>query len=219
MTEAGLEPLVRPVAAVPVGPLGRVPGVACTVSLEGRRPLVTEVQAWSCPPGVAVPRRTAQGLDAGRLAILVAVLDRRARIGLAGNDVFAATAAGSGSPSPRPTWPSAWPWPRPPATGRSRRPGHLRRGRPGRRGPPVPQLPRRLAEAARLGFRRALVPRPASPTGQGRAEHRAGPVGSVAESLSRPGPPGRCQARVGPRCPEAGGFEPSGVPDERTTAC
>ncbi len=94
VAEAGLEPLADPSRTLLSARSAGVPGVACTVSLEGRRPLVTEVQALVVPTGVAVPRRTAQGLDAGRLAILVAVLDRRARIGLAGNDVFAATAGG-----------------------------------------------------------------------------------------------------------------------------
>src|SRR6266545_4982957 len=64
-----------------------VPGVACTVSLEGRRPLVTEVQALVAPTAAPMPRRTAQGLDPGRLAILVAVLERRARVALSGQDV------------------------------------------------------------------------------------------------------------------------------------
>ncbi|MDF2743839.1 MAG: Subunit ChlI of Mg-chelatase, partial [Actinomycetia bacterium] len=50
---------------------------------------------------------------------------------------------------------------------------------------PVPQLPRRLAEAARLGFRRALVPATGLPDGaKGSAEIELDPVGSVAESLS-----------------------------------
>ena len=83
----------RPVAAVPVRPHGR--GARGRMrGLEGRRPLVTEVQALVVPTGVAVPSAPPRGWTPGRLAILVAVLDRRARIGLAGNDVFAATAGG-----------------------------------------------------------------------------------------------------------------------------
>jgi DNA repair protein RadA/Sms len=208
MTEAGLEPLADPLAAVPVGPLGRGAGVACTVSLEGRRPLVTEVQALVVPTGVAVPRRTAQGLDAGRLAILVAVLDRRARIGLAGQRrASPPPPAGSGSPSPRPTWPSASPWPRPPATGRS--PSDLITiGEVGLGGEvrPVPQLPRRLAEAARLGFRRALVPghRPPRQRQDRRRRDRPRPGRLGRRVPVRPGHrPARrpAPAEAGGRCP------------------
>ncbi|MGH2816476.1 MAG: DNA repair protein RadA, partial [Actinomycetota bacterium] len=65
----------------------------------------------------------------------------------------------------------------------------------------VPQLPRRLAEAARLGFRRALVPATGLPKGaRGAADIELDPVGSVAESLSvlATAPPGA------PRPPKLG---------------
>src|SRR5215211_6454011 len=186
MTEAGLEPLVDPSRLFLSARSAGVPGVACTVSLEGRRPLVTEVQALVVPTGVAVPRRTAQGLDAARLAILVAVLDRRARIGLAGNDVFAATAGGVRITEPAAdlavclALASA-------ARDRQVPPDLIAFGEIGLGGEirPVPQLPRRLAEAARLGFRRALVPATGLPDRAGAGvEIELDPVGSVAESLS-----------------------------------
>ena len=186
MTEAGLEPLADPSRLFLSARSAGVPGVACTVSLEGRRPLVTEVQALVVPTGVAVPRRTAQGLDAGRLAILVAVLDRRARIGLAGNDVFAATAGGVRITEPAAdlavclALASA-------ARDRQVPSDLITIGEVGLGGEvrPVPQLPRRLAEAARLGFRRALVPATGLPKGtRAAADIELDPVGSVAESLS-----------------------------------
>jgi DNA repair protein RadA/Sms len=185
MTEAGLEPLADPSRLFLSARSAGVPGVACTVSLEGRRPLVTEVQALVVPTGVAVPRRTAQGLDAGRLAILVAVLDRRARIGLAGNDVFAATAGGVRITEPAAdlavclALASA-------ARDRQVPSDLITIGEVGLGGEvrPVPQLPRRLAEAARLGFRRALVPATGLPKGIRGAGIELDPVGSVAESLS-----------------------------------
>jgi DNA repair protein RadA/Sms len=202
MTEAGLEPLADPSRLFLSARSAGVPGVACTVSLEGRRPLVTEVQALVVPTGVAVPRRTAQGLDAGRLAILVAVLDRRARIGLAGNDVFAATAGGVRITEPAAdlaiclALASA-------ARDRQVPSDLITIGEVGLGGEvrPVPQLPRRLAEAARLGFRRALVPATGLPdrAGAGTAIE-LDPVGSVAESLSvlATAPPGA------PRPPKLG---------------
>ena len=202
MTEAGLEPLADPSRLFLSARSAGVPGVACTVSLEGRRPLVTEVQALVVPTGVAVPRRTAQGLDAGRLAILVAVLDRRARIGLAGNDVFAATAGGVRITEPAAdlaiclALASA-------ARDRQVPADLITIGEVGLGGEvrPVPQLPRRLAEAARLGFRRALVPATGLPKGaKGAADIELDPVGSVAESLSvlATAPPGA------PRPPKLG---------------
>src|SRR5919204_6410595 len=77
MTETGLVGLADPSRLFLSAREAGVPGVACTVSVEGRRPLVTEVQALVAPTGLAMPRRTAQGLDPGRLAIMVAVLERR----------------------------------------------------------------------------------------------------------------------------------------------
>src|SRR5206468_12848972 len=133
--------------------------VACTVSLEGRRPLVTEVQALVVPTGAPMPRRTAQGLDPARLAILVAVLERRARVALSGHDVFAATAGGVRVSEPAADLATclalasaARDWEIPSdlvVFGEVGLGGEVRQ---------VPQLPRRLAEAGRLGFRRALVP-------------------------------------------------------------
>ena len=159
MTDAGLIPLVDPSRLFLSAREAGVPGVACTVSLEGRRPLVTEVQALVVPTAAPMPRRTAQGLDPGRLAILVAVLERRARVALSGQDVFAATAGGVRISEPSADLATclalasaARDWEVPSdlvVFGEVGLGGEVR---------PVPQLPRRLAEASRLGFRRALVP-------------------------------------------------------------
>jgi DNA repair protein RadA/Sms len=159
MTEAGLVPLADPSRLFLSARQAGVPGVACTVSLEGRRPLVTEVQALVAPTAAPMPRRTAQGLDPNRLVILVAVLERRARVALAGQDVFAATAGGVRITEPAADLAvclalasAARDWQVPAdlvAFGEVGLGGEVR---------PVPQLPRRLAEAARLGFRQALVP-------------------------------------------------------------
>jgi DNA repair protein RadA/Sms len=185
MTEAGLEPLADPSRLFLSARGSGVPGVACTVSLEGRRPLVTEVQALVVPTALAMPRRIAQDLDPGRLAILVAVLERRARVSLGGQDVFAATAGGIRLTEPAADLAvcmalasAAKDWQVPAelvAFGEVGLGGEVR---------PVPQLQRRLAEAARLGFRRALVPA-ASGAAAMKAEGLAlTPVGSVSEALA-----------------------------------
>ncbi len=185
MTESGLEPLADPSRLFLSARGSGVPGVACTVSLEGRRPLVTEVQALVVPTALAMPRRIAQDLDPGRLAILVAVLERRARVSLSGQDVFAATAGGIRLTEPAADLAvcmalasAAKDWQVPAelvAFGEVGLGGEVR---------PVPQLERRLAEAARLGFRRALVPE-ANDVGKVKVKGLAlTPIGSVSEALA-----------------------------------
>jgi len=185
MTEGGLEPLADPSRLFLSARGSGVPGVACTVSLEGRRPLVTEVQALVVPTALAMPRRIAQDLDPGRLAILVAVLERRARVSLSGQDVFAATAGGIRLTEPAADLAvcmalasAAKDWQVPAelvAFGEVGLGGEVR---------PVPQLERRLAEAARLGFRRALVPE-ANDVAKVKVEGLVlTPIGSVSEALA-----------------------------------
>ena len=183
MTEAGLEPLADPSRLFLSARDADVPGVACTVSLEGRRPLVTEVQALVVPTGLAIPRRMAQDLDQGRLAILIAVLERRAGVSFGGHDVFASTAGGVRLTEPTADLAvclalasAARDWRVPAdlvAFGEVGLGGEIR---------PVPQLGRRLAEAARLGFRRAVVP--AANPASDRGGLAVTPVSSVADALA-----------------------------------
>ena len=62
--------------------------------LEGRRPILAEVQALVTPATAERPRRTTSGLDGSRVAMVVAVLQQRARIRLHTHDVFASTVGG-----------------------------------------------------------------------------------------------------------------------------
>src|SRR6266545_340524 len=170
---------VREVAAQLVR-LAKELGIA--TFLEGRRPLVTEVQALVVPSGLAIPRRMAQDLDQGRLAILIAVLERRARVSFGGHDVFAATAGGVRLTEPAADLAvclalasAARDWHVPAdlvAFGEVGLGGEVR---------PIPQLGRRLAEASRLGFRRALVPTADPAKAGGMA---ITPIASVSEALS-----------------------------------
>ena len=136
-----------------------VPGTCVTVTLEGRRPLVAEVQALVAQSTLPSPRRTSSGLDPSRLAMIIAVLDKRAGAPVGSRDIFAATVGGV-----RITEPAAdlaivcalasSVVDQPLATdvvafGEVGLAGEVRR---------VTGLDRRLAEAARLGFRHALVP-------------------------------------------------------------
>ncbi|MFM8948634.1 MAG: DNA repair protein RadA, partial [Acidimicrobiaceae bacterium] len=72
-----------------------VPGSIVVPALEGHRPLLVEVQALTnMSPSHVSPRRSAQGVDSGRLAMLLAVLERRAGVNLAQHEVFASVVGG-----------------------------------------------------------------------------------------------------------------------------
>jgi DNA repair protein RadA/Sms len=137
-----------------------VSGTCVAVTMEGRRPLLAEVQALLTPSPLERPRRTVSGVESSRVDMVLAVLQRHARLRIAGSDVFAATVGGAklndpaadlaiavalasshlGVPPPRGAV----------AIGEIGLAGELRR---------VRDLPQRVAEAARLGFKVAVVPR------------------------------------------------------------
>ncbi len=134
-------------------------GVAVTLALEGRRPLACEVQALVSATALANPRRVASGLDAQRLAVLVAVLERRAALALGSCDVFASSVGGVRLAEPAVDLALCL------AIASSRRDAAVPRtlvvlGEVGLAGELrlVAQTERRLAEAARLGFGGALLP-------------------------------------------------------------
>lgn len=136
-----------------------VPGTCVTVTLEGRRPLVAEVQALVTDTLSGNPRRTTSGLDSSRLAMVLAVLGRRARVPTGAHDVYASTVGGVRLAEPATDLALAL------AVAGARQdhalpPGTLAVGEVGLAGDlrPVTGLARRLTEAGRIGFRRAIVP-------------------------------------------------------------
>lgn len=136
-----------------------VPGSAVVPLIEGCRPLLAEVQALVASSGAPLPRRSAQGLDGARLSMLVAVLEQRAGLRLSGLDLYASVMGGvrladpGGDLSVALAVASA-------LTGTAVPGGLVACAEIGLSGElrQVPHLQRRLAEAARLGFRRAIVP-------------------------------------------------------------
>jgi len=136
-----------------------VAGTCVTVTVEGRRPLVAELQSLVAPSPLANPRRTTSGLDASRMAMVLAVLERRAEVALTGRDVYAATVGGVRLVEPATdlalalTVASA-------ARNHALAAGLVAVGEVGLSGDirPVGGVATRLAEAARLGFSTALVP-------------------------------------------------------------
>ncbi|CAH2029944.1 DNA repair protein RadA [Trichlorobacter ammonificans] len=71
------------------------PGSVVTASLEGSRPLLVEIQALVTPSSYGTPRRTTIGVDSNRLALLVAVLEKKAGLHLGGQDIFLNVAGGA----------------------------------------------------------------------------------------------------------------------------
>ncbi|HZJ04130.1 MAG TPA: DNA repair protein RadA [Nocardioidaceae bacterium] len=136
-----------------------VPGTCVSVTLEGRRPILAEVQALVTTSALERPRRTTSGVDGTRVAMTLAVLAQHARIRLHRYDVFLATVGGArivepaGDLATAIAIASAWKNREVPtdavAIGELGLAGELRR---------VRDLPQRLAEASRLGFKSAIVP-------------------------------------------------------------
>ena len=135
------------------------PGSIVAPVLEGSRPLLVEVQALVAGADTPVPRRAASGLDAARLALLLAVLGERAGVDVARNDVYASVAGGVRVSEPGVDLAIAL------AVAGTRLSrvldaetvvmGEVGLGGEVRQ---VAQAERRLSEAARLGFRRVIGP-------------------------------------------------------------
>ena len=159
LTEHGIVELPDPSGLFLSTAVQDVPGTCVTVTLEGRRPLATEIQALVAPTMLSNPRRTTSGIDSSRLAMVLAVLQRRAGVSLADRDVYASTVGGARVIEPAADLAIAIAVAGS-ADDRASR-GHLVAfGEVGLAGEirPVLGLPRRLAEARRLGFLTAVVP-------------------------------------------------------------
>ncbi len=136
-----------------------VPGTCVTVTLEGRRPLVAEVQTLICVTNAELTRRVTSGLDSSRVGMMVAVLQRRASVAIGKHDVYAATVGGVRLTEPSVDLAIALALASAKADlsvpdsvvaiGEVGLAGEVRR---------VAGLARRLAEAERMGFRRAILP-------------------------------------------------------------
>jgi DNA repair protein RadA/Sms len=160
MGEAGLAEVADPARAFLVEHDVGAPGSIVAPTLEGTRPLLVEVQALVAPAGYGTPARRATGVDPNRLALLIAVLGRRAGVPLGSQDVYANLAGGLSVAEPGLDLPLALAL----ASSARDRPiaadtvaigevgllGELRG---------VTGLERRMREAARLGYARAIVPR------------------------------------------------------------
>jgi len=136
-----------------------VPGTCVAVTMEGRRPLLAELQALVAGTPVSPPRRVMHGVEPGRMAMVLAVLERRCQLTLHSKDAYISTVGGARVTDPSADLAAAVAVAsaarnarvpqRVVAIGEVGLAGELRR---------VPAIDRRLAEAARLGFTEAVVP-------------------------------------------------------------
>jgi DNA repair protein RadA/Sms len=159
MTASGLVPVSDPSALFLTDRRLGATGSVVTAVMEGTRPLCVEVQSLVAPTGAPIPRRIAQAFEGNRLSMLVAVLQQRAGIALANQDVYASVAGGVRVAEPAADLAVALAI----AGARDDRAVHsdtIVVGEIGLGGEirQVPQAPRRLLEALRLGFRDAIVP-------------------------------------------------------------
>ena len=155
----GLEEVSDPSTMLLSQHRGDAVGSAVVPVLEGSRPLVVEVQALTSPSALAVPRRTANGVDYNRLLMLVAVLSRRVGLKLPDQDILVNVVGGLQIREPATDMAVAL------AIASSVRnvplgPEIVALGEVGLSGEVrgVPQVHRRLREASRLGFRRCVLP-------------------------------------------------------------
>ncbi|NLU68103.1 DNA repair protein RadA [Streptomyces sp. HNM0574] len=171
-----------------------VPGTCLTVTLEGRRPLVAEVQALTVDSQIPSPRRTTSGLETSRVSMMLAVLEQRGRISALGKrDIYSATVGGVKLQEPAADLAvalalasAAGDTPLPKnlvAIGEVGLAGEVRR---------VTGVQRRLAEAARLGFTHALVPADPGRVPEGMRVREVADVGEALRML--PARPARSTA-------------------------
>jgi DNA repair protein RadA/Sms len=161
MRSEGLVEVKNPSEAFLAERLPNAAGSAIAITMEGTRPLLVEIQALSSTTSFGLPRRTANGVDFNRLLLLVAVLTKRVGLRLFDQDIFVNVVGGLRVSEPAADLAIAVAI----ASSFKNNPvaadlaivgevglsGELRA---------VGQLERRLKEAAKLGFRRCLVPKP-----------------------------------------------------------
>ena len=186
MTELGLSEVSNPSALFLAERRGDVSGAAVLAGMEGTRPVLVEVQALVAPSTFSTPRRAVVGWDTGRLAMVMAVLEARCGVSLAGTDVYLNVAGGLKINEPAADLACAaalisslTQTPVPPDTvvfGEIGLAGEIRQ---------VGQAEARLKEAAKLGFSKAFMPRRRRKQGTGEAPLELVEIDQLAELVTR----------------------------------
>ncbi|CAM3409038.1 DNA repair protein RadA [Occultella aeris] len=159
LTETGIHSLADPSGLFLSGKRDPVPGTCVTVTLDGRRPMPTEIQALTNRTVMPNARRTTAGVDSSRVLMTLAVLGSRAGIDTAGMDIYVSTVGGARALEPATDLAIAL------AVVSARQDfelvdGLVAIGEVGLAGDlrPAVGTRRRLSEVARLGFSRAIIP-------------------------------------------------------------
>ncbi|GAA5007502.1 DNA repair protein RadA [Actinopolymorpha pittospori] len=186
--DGGLESLPDPSGLFLTRRGAPVSGSCVTATVEGKRPLLAEVQALVAASSLATPRRATSGLDSSRLAMILAVLERRAGVSIGRQDVYAATVGGVRLREPASDLAVALAiasadvlQPLPVnliAVGEVGLGGDIRR---------VTGIQRRLSEAFRLGFTYALVPLDGGPGPEGMEVRQVAHIGAALDAAARLG--------------------------------
>ena len=160
MRERGMVEIANPSEAFLAERMINAPGSAIAVTMEGTRPLLVEIQGLTSPTSFGNPRRTPNGVDFNRLLLTAAVLTRRVGLRLGEQDIFVNVIGGLQIEEPAADLAMAV------AIASSMRNAPVRAetvliGEIGLSGElrMVGQMPARLREAAKLGFKTAIVPR------------------------------------------------------------
>jgi DNA repair protein RadA/Sms len=189
MTGKGLSEVANPSALFLGDRHSAAPGTAVFAGLEGTRPLLCEIQALVSPTTYGTPRRAVVGWETSRLAMILAVLDARAGVGIGASDVYLNVAGGlkigepgadlaaaaalvssfGGAPLPRDSV----------FFGEISLSGDIR---------PAPQAEARMKEAAKLGFKSAYVPKGTRADGAGLAMIEMGDVSELLRFAPAPRP-------------------------------
>ena len=158
LTDGGIEAVLDP-AGIFLSAGEPVAGTCPTITIDGKRPLPAEIQALVTSSALANPRRATSGIDSSRVAMILAVLHRRAGLAVASDDVYVSTVGGARVIEPAADLALAL------ALASSRKdvalkPGLVVVGEVALSGVirPVRAIDQRVAEAARLGFKEAIVP-------------------------------------------------------------
>lgn len=185
MRENGMIPVENPSEMLLSERAKNVPGSCVIPAIEGSRPMLVDVQALALQTAYGMPRRTTNGFDSGRLALLLAVLEKRAGVSLLNQDVYVNVAGGLSLSEPaadlalcaavassvRDTCiPGDWA-----VMGEVGLAGEIRA---------VTQCERRLSECARLGFHSAVIPRESARHLKAPEGMRVYGVETLAEALS-----------------------------------
>lgn len=162
MTQEGLREVLNPSQVFLAERSAGTPGSTVAVTMEGTRPILVEIQALTSHTQNPQPRRTANGFDPNRLTMLIAVLSKRVGLPLYNQDIYVNVVGGMRITEPAADLAVATAIA---SSFRNQRvdPDLALVGEIGLSGElrSVSQLDRRLGEAAKLGFQRALFPSPA----------------------------------------------------------